>query len=160
MARTRSGPLAAWTAAWVAGRVSLDQVVDAVTGTDAPHEVVALDADTVSLHEVLVAWRRTGMPVRVVLPVPGDVRGLPGPADFRTAALDAGESVHAPGLGIVPQVTEYAPSSNPTSVVWHAYCTEPAPPDPLDLGQAQYELSSAIRECATALIAADVAGAM
>lgn len=163
MARPRSGPLAAWTAAWVAGRVSLDEVVDAVTGTDAAHEVVGSSfsgADTVALREVLVAWRRTGAPVRVVLPVPGDVRGLPGPAEFRTAALDAGEAVHAPGLGLVPHVTEYAPSSNPTSVVWQAYCTEPASPDPLDLAQAQYELSSAIRECATALIAADVAGAM
>jgi hypothetical protein len=160
MGRVRSGPLAAWTAAWIAGRVSLDQAVDAVTGADATHQVIGLDGDASPLREVLVTWRRAGIPVRAVLPVPGDVRGLPGPAPFRAAALEAGESVHAPGLGIVPHVTEYAPSSNPTAVVWHAYPAEAAVPDPLDLPEAQYELSTAIRECASALIAADVAGAM
>lgn len=163
MTRVRSGPLAAWTAAWIAGRVSLDQAVDAVTGQDAVHQVVGLGADVLPLHEVLVVWRRSGSAgasVRAVLPVAGDVRGLPGPAAFRTAALDVGEAVHAPGLGIVPRVTEYSPSSNPTTVVWHAYSTEQAPPDPSSVADAQYELSAAIRECASALIAADVAGAM
>lgn len=163
MTRSRSGPLAAWAAAWIAGRVSLDQAVDAVTGPDAAHRVVGLDAgdgEAVPLQEVLVAWRRAGGPVRAVLPVPGDVRGVPGPAAFRAAALEAGEAAHAGALGIVPRITDYAPSSNPTTVVWHAYQTEPAPADPIEVADAQYELSTAIRECASALVAADVAGAM
>lgn len=158
MTRVRSGPLAAWTAAWVAGRVSLDQVVDAVTGTDAPHQVVGLGPEILPLREVLVAWRRSGEPVRAVLPAAGDVRGLPGPAGFRAAALDAGETVGTATLGIVPDVTDYAPSSNPTAVIWHAYATEPPRPDPLTVADAQYELGATIRECASTLAAADVAG--
>jgi hypothetical protein len=154
----RSGPLVAWTAAWRAGRVSLDQVVDAVTESDAPHRVVGLGADVLPLREVLVAWRRSGDPVLVVLPVAGDVRGVPGPADFRSAALDAGEAVLTPGLGIVPEVTDYAPSSNPSTVIWHAYATEPTPPDPLSVSDAQFELAAAIRDCASALAGAAVSG--
>ena len=48
---------------------------------------------TARCSDLLVAWRRAGAPVRVVLPAPGDVRGLPGPAAFRAAALTAGEAV-------------------------------------------------------------------
>jgi hypothetical protein len=154
----RSGPLAAWTAAWIAGRVSLDEAVDAVTGSDARHQVVGLGPEIVPLREVLITWRRSGESVRAVLPAAGDVRGLPGPAGFRSAALDAGETVGTATLGLVPEVTDYAPSSNPTGVVWHAYATEPPRPDPLTVVDAQHDLVTAIRECASALAAADVAG--
>lgn len=160
MTTVRSGPLAAWTAAWVDGRVSLDQAVDAVTGSDAPHVVSGLGLDVVPLRDVLVSWRRSGGAVTAWLPAPGDVRGVPGPADFRAAAVDAGEAVGVVGLGLVPEITDYAPSSNPTTVVWHAWVTEAPPPDPLDVADAQYDLTTAIRECASALVAADVAGAM
>ncbi|MCU1657322.1 MAG: hypothetical protein JWO57_1978, partial [Pseudonocardiales bacterium] len=95
--RLRSGPLAAWASAWLAGLVASDDVLRAVTAGDAPHQVGGLgtfDAELVPLSEVLIAWRRGGEPVRVVLPVAGDVRGVPGPAEFRSAALEAGEAVH------------------------------------------------------------------
>ena len=51
MPDVRAGALAAWAAAFFAGRVSLDQAADAVTGSDAPHRVnglpgfVTLEAD-------------------------------------------------------------------------------------------------------------------
>ena len=61
-------------------------------------------------------------------------------------------------LGLVPEVTEYYPSSAPPTVVWHAYVIEPAPADYVQLADVQYELTSAIRAAATALLAADVAG--
>jgi hypothetical protein len=155
----RSGVLAAWSAAFFAGRVSLDQVVDAVTGGDAPHAVSGIPVtDAVPLRDVLVAWRRAGGSVRLVLPVAGDVRGLPGPAEFRTAALEQGEGVVGPGLGVVPDVIDYYPSSAPASVTWQAFATEPAPADYVSVPDAQYELTTAIRECASALAAADVAG--
>lgn len=159
----RSGPLAAWACAWISGAVSLDQVVDAVTDADAPHTVTGLpgfESETVGLREVLVAWRRSGAPAAAVLPAAGDVRGVPGPASFRAAALEAGEAAFADGVGIVPEVTEHGPSSAPTTVAWRAFATEPAPPDPLSLSDAQYELSTAIRESASALMAAEVAGTM
>jgi hypothetical protein len=138
--------------------VSLDQAVDAVTAADAPHEVVGLGPEILPLREVLIAWRRSGDPVRAVLPAAGDVRGLPGPAGFRSAALDAGETVGTATLGLIPEITTYTPSSNPTTVVWHAYATEPPRPDPLTVADAQHDLATTIRECATALVAAEVGG--
>jgi hypothetical protein len=157
----RSGPLAAWAAAFFAGRVSLDQAADAVTAADAPHLVGGLpayDVELVPLREVLVAWRRAGGSVRVVLPVAGDVRGLPGPAAFRSAALEHGEAVVGPGLGVVPEAVDHYPSSAPSTVLWQAFAVQPAPVDYLSVADAQYDLTTAVRECASALSAADVAG--
>lgn len=158
MVRLRSGPLAAWTSAWFLGEIGPDEVVDAVTRCDAPHQVSGLALDLVPLREVLGVWRHESAPVRLVLPVPGDVRGVPGPIEFRAAALEAGEAACGGALGIVPEVTEYYPSSAPPTVVWRAFVIDSAPPDHLQVSDVQYELTSAIRETATALAAADVAG--
>jgi hypothetical protein len=98
--------------------------------------------------------------VQVVLPAAGDPRGLPGPDAFRAAALDSGEAVVATGLGAVPEVFDHAPSSAPPTVTWQVHVTTPAPPDYLALGDAQYDLATAIRESAGALARADVAGAV
>jgi hypothetical protein len=96
----------------------------------------------------------------VVLPVAGDVRGLPGPANFREAALDTGEAVIGGGVGVVPEIVDYAPSSAPTTVLWRAFQIEPLPIDHISVTDAQYDLTTAIRDSATALSAADVAGAV
>ena len=158
MPRLRSGQLAAWTSAWCRGDVGPDEVVDATTRDDAAHRVAGLGLDLLPLLEVLPMWRREAAAVRLLLPVPGDLRGVPGPAEFRAAAVEAGEAVFGGSLGLVPEVTDHWPSSAPTSVVWHAFVVEPAPPDHLQLGEVQFELATAIREAATALTAADVAG--
>src|SRR6187402_537858 len=125
---------------------------------DAPHLVSGIALDLVPLLEVLAVWRRSAASVRLVLPVPGDVRGVPGPADFLAAAVEAGEAVYGGELGIVPEVTEYYPSSAPPTVVWHAFVVGAVPPDYVQLSDVQYDLTSAIRDTATALHAADVAG--
>jgi hypothetical protein len=141
--------------------VSVDQAADAVIGADAPHQVGGLpayDVELVPLREVLIAWRRAGDDVRMMLPVAGDVRGLPGPADFRSAALEHGEAVAGAGLGIVPEIVDYAPSSAPTTVLWQAFRIDALPTDYLSVPDAQYELTSAIRDSASALSAAEVAG--
>lgn len=161
MPRLRSGPLAAWSAAWLDGRVASDEVLRATAGGDAPHQVGGLgtfDAELVPLSEVLIAWRHTGGPIRLVLPVAGDVRGLPGPAEFRSAALEAGEAVCNVSLGVVPSVIDHAPSSAPPTVLWQAFQVADAPADFIAVGDAQYELTTTIREAASALSAADVAG--
>jgi hypothetical protein len=158
MTSLRSGVLTAWVAAWFRGDIGPDDVVDAVTGTDAPHLVSGLGLDLVPLRDVLGLWRRENASVRLVLPAPGDVRGVPGPAEFRAAALEAGEAVVGASLGLVPEVTEYWPSSAPPTVVWHAHVTEPAPVDHLQLGEVGFELATAIRETASSLTVADVAG--
>jgi hypothetical protein len=156
---TRCGLLAAWANAFFAGHASVDQVVDEVTGDDAAHQVVGLPglgADAVSLRDLLVSWRRGGEPVRVALPVPGDVRGLCGPAQFRSGALDAGEAAMSAGIGVVPDIVDYSPSSKPTDVTWQAFALEPGPVEHESLADINYELSAAIRDAATALTAAGV----
>jgi hypothetical protein len=158
MTRLRSGPLAAWTSAWFQGELGPDEVIDAVTLDDAPHLVSGIALDLVPLLDVLAMWRRAATSVRLVLPVPGDVRGVPGPPEFIAAAIEAGEAACGGELGIVPEVTEYYPSSAPPTVVWHAYVIGAVPPDYVQLADVQYELTSAIRDAASALAAADVAG--
>jgi hypothetical protein len=153
----RSALLAAWSAAWFAGHLGPDEVIDAVTGGDAPHRVTGL-ADGCTLLDALLACRRSGAVPRVVLPVPGDVRGVPGPTAFRAAALEAGEAVVGAGLGLVPTIVDYSPSSAPSTVTWHAAVIDPVPPDALQLSEVAHDLATAIRECASALAAADVAG--
>jgi hypothetical protein len=155
--RLRSGPLVAWTCAWLAGEAASDDVLRATVGGDAPHHVSGLGDELVPLSEALITWRRRGGPVRLVLPVAGDVRGLPGPAQFRSCALDAGEAVFGGGLGLVPDVVDRHPSSAPPTVTWQAHSVDDPPPDPLSVPEAQRELTEAVREAASALAAADVA---
>jgi hypothetical protein len=156
--RLRSGPLAAWTAAWFQGEIGPDEVVDAVARNDAPHLVSGIALDLVPLRDVLAMWRREVPSVRLVLPVPGDLRGVPGPREFQAAALDAGEAVYGGSLGVVPEVTEHFPSSAPPSVVWHAFVVDQVPPEHMQLADVQHELTVAIRDAATVLATADVAG--
>ena len=158
----RSGTLAAWTSAWLAGVAASDDVLDAVRGHDAPHRIAGLTDEPGTLWDALLVWRKAGTAVRMVAPVPGDVRGVPGPGAFRTAALEACEAVYGGGLGLVPEITDYAPSSAPTTVVWHAFAIEPTSTD-LDLAyvsvsEAQQDLTNAIRETASALTSAAVGG--
>jgi len=159
--RLRSATLAAWCCAWLDGAAASDDVLQAVTGDDAPHLVAGLpDApDVAPLSEVLFALRRSGARMRLVLPVAGDLRGVPGPAEFRTAALEAGEAVVAGAFGLVPDVVEYAPSSAPPTVTWQAFAVELTPPDYLAVADAGQELTTAIRDCTAALTAAEAGGA-
>lgn len=150
--------LAAWGNALLDGAVRPGDLVDAVTRNDAPHRVEGSPSGDGGLLEAILVLRRSQGRARLVLPVPGDVRGVPGPDEFRAFALDAGEAVLVPGVGLVPEVITYEPSSAPPTVTWHVYEIGPIPPDHLDLRQAQFELSESIRDAATALTAADVGG--
>jgi hypothetical protein len=154
----RSGALVAWANAWLAGAVASDEVLRAVTGTDAPHRVAGLGEELVPLSALLIEWRRSGGSLQVGLPVPGDVRGLPGPLGFRAHALEAGEAVFGPSVGAWPEVTDFAPSSASPSVVWQTEPVEESGTEYIDVADAQYELTTAVREAAIALTAADVAG--
>ncbi len=156
----RSGTLAAWTSAWLAdaGAVSADEVIRSVTAGDAPHRVRGLfgsDAEQ-PLSAAVIDWRRRGQPVVLVLPVSGDLRGLPPEADFRTAAFEAGAAVLGGGLGLVPERVEYHPSSAPPSITWHAFDVGSATAEYVGVAEAQYELAEAIRTSAAALSRAGV----
>jgi len=157
----RSGVLAAWTSAWLAGEAAYDDVVARVTGDDEPHRVTGLPSVTT---ETPLGWalpvlrERSPEGVRAVLPVAGDPRGLPRPGPFTTAALEAGEAVVGRGLGLVPRITQHGSAADRTcSVLWTAYeLVEPAP-DPLTVPEAEHDLTAATRDAASALAALDVA---
>jgi hypothetical protein len=156
MGRLRSAALVAWTNAWLVGRTGSDEVIRAATGPDAPHRVAGLSLEPAPLSELLIGWRRTGHRAMLCLPVPGDVRGVPGPVPFRAGALDAGEAAYCGDLGAVPNVVDHFPSSAPTTVTWSVHAVIDARPDVLSVTDAQYELTVAIRQAAGALAAADL----
>jgi hypothetical protein len=174
MSRVRSGLLAAWASAWLVGRASFDDVIDAVTGSDEPHRVVGLAGPDqlpggpddpsggpgVPLGWLLTALRDRGATeVRLVLPVPGDPRGLPEPGPFNTAAVAANEAVLARGLGAVPTLIRHgsAVGSATTSVRWTVHQVGEPAPDPLTVPEAEHDLSAALREATAALVEVDAA---
>ena len=157
MSATHGGPFVAWTSAWMAGSAAYDHVLGCVAGTTV-HDERATGERFRSLGEVLIEWRRLHAGVRLVLPVPGDVRGLGGPDAFRSAALDSGEAVQGGGLGLVPTLIDNSPSSAPPTLVWQLFDIEPVSYDEDSPAEAQQHLAEAIRECAGALAAAQVAG--
>ncbi len=161
----RSGALTAWGNAWLAGLASLDdlltEVADEVCGPGAPH---SLGGESLPLG--LGALRRTGARgLRLVLPVPGDVSGLPGPPSVNADALTAGEAVLVLGadrpLLLVPTVTAHGPpvEGGLESVHWRILSAERLPPPPLPVRAADQELTQAIRETTAELLQLDVARA-
>ncbi|MFD7625390.1 hypothetical protein ACFV7Q_04965 [Streptomyces sp. NPDC059851] len=160
----RSGRLAAWGNALLAGLVSPDEAAMSIVGEDAVHRVAGLpDEDApVGLTLALGRLRRLGVTgLRVALPVPGHPLGLSGPPEFNARALEAGEAVVAVGaaLGLVPEVSEAGPAGDVhVEVVWHCLPVRDAPPaDVPSLGEAERELAEGMREATVVLARLDVA---
>ena len=124
-----SATLSVWANAWLAGKAAPDDVLDALscwapTRSVTAYDAVAAghtglpwpdvhDAGAVSLLQTLrtTAGRTaTGTPsVTVVLPVPGDVRGLTAGTQFERDALAAGEAVivshpNDPGVAVFAHI--------------------------------------------------------
>jgi hypothetical protein len=93
--------------AWAAGRASLDDARDAIVGDDAAHDITGIPG-AVGAQPLIIALgtlrshRATG--AGLALPVPGDLVGLGGPAEFNAEVIDVGEGVVVEGadLGLVP----------------------------------------------------------
>ena len=149
----RCARLAAWGSAWLAGSAGFDQVLDAVTGKG--RHVGGASFDLAGLNPVGVAltdWKRAGTPaLRLVLPVPGDVRGLTGAPAFRARVLDAGQAVYGNDFGVTVLAGRETPSSAGREFVWHRGDYTELPPDPLSLQDAEHDLTEAIRETASDL---------
>jgi hypothetical protein len=128
------------------------------------------DAGAVSLLQTLrtTAGRTaTGTPsVTVVLPVPGDVRGLTAGTQFERDALAAGEAVivshpNDPGVavGLVPEFgydesDDERATPELCALSWTVYSLRGAPVlDRTELGEAEYALRLAVRSAADALTA-------
>ena len=165
-----SATFTVWTSAWLAGAAAPDDVLDALGPWADAHDVQAADADTArvtalpspgepvsSVTFLLAALRRAAPrgPARLVLPVPGDVRGLPGPGHFSQQALAAGEGVlfADAGLGIVPTAVADG------VLRWTVYpVPDPGPPPEfVALNQAERELRDQVRQSASVLTSLGVA---
>jgi hypothetical protein len=179
-----SATLSVWANAWLAGKAAPDDVLDALscwapTRSVTAYDAVAAghtglpwpdvdDAGAVSLLQTLrtTAGRTaTGTPsVTVVLPVPGDVRGLTAGTQFERDALAAGEAVivshpNDPGVavGLVPEFG-YDESEDERAIPelcalsWTVYSLPGTPVlDRTELGEAEYALRLAVRSAADAL---------
>ncbi|KPI17863.1 hypothetical protein OK074_8082 [Actinobacteria bacterium OK074] len=164
LSEPRSGRLAAWGNALLAGVVSPDDAVLAVVGDDAVHRVEGLPGESglVGLTLALGRLRTLGVTgLRVALPVPGHPLGLSGPPEFNARALDAEEAVvcYGAALGLVPEVSEAGPEGDVhVEVVWHVLPVRQAPPaDVPSLGEAERELAEALRDATEVLSRLDVA---
>ena len=161
----RSARLAAWGTAWLQGQASVTAVVHAVTGEDEPHAVESDDllSGVQDLPALLTGLKDAGVPaLRVVLPVPGDPVGLPGPPPFNSAALEAGECVltaGGPAWGAVPEVAEFGSEWEPGwQVTWQLrLVVERRVPPAAGLAEAERALKEGLLVATDALDRLDVA---
>jgi hypothetical protein len=195
--------LSVWANAWLAGKAAPDDVLDSLSVWAPKQSVTAYDAvaaghtglpwpdvhdaGTVTLLQTLRA--AVGRPtstlggpesmrgtINVLLPVPGDVRGLPPGTQFERDALAAGEAViigtplhPATAVGLVPEFSyddaEEAPDyeadfAELCAMTWTVYSLPGVPVlDHYELGDAEYTLRSAVRSAADALGAIGLASA-
>jgi len=169
-----SATFTVWSSAWLAGAAAPDDVLDALGPWAQTHDVVAADAETAHAHSLsapctppgpvtflLAALRRAAPrgPGRVVLPAPGDPRGLPGPGPFSRAAMAAGEGVlfTDAGLGIVPGAVDNRATDQ--VLRWTVYpVVDPGPaPEHVALPQAERDLRDQVRQSASVLTSLGVA---
>ncbi|PRY18046.1 hypothetical protein [Kineococcus rhizosphaerae] len=169
----RSARLAAWGTGVLSASVPLEAAVAAVVRDDEPHTVrfedaalprVAAEPDDVpSLLAGLGGCGATGL--LLALPVPGDPRGLPGPAAVNVAALEAGECVVAEVAGhperwaLVPAVTEFGSAWEPGAfVTWTVRTAAPRrAPESSSVAESERELRVALQTATQALASLDVA---
>ncbi|MFE7712407.1 hypothetical protein ACFU6I_43255 [Streptomyces sp. NPDC057486] len=165
LSEPRSGLLASWGNALLAGLVSPDDAALAIVGEDAVHRVEGLPGEAGPVGLTLALGRLRGLGVtgfRVALPVPGHPLGLSGPPEFNARALEAEEAVIASGApyGLVPEVREAGPAGDlHVEVVWCCLPVREAPPaDVPSLSEAERELAEALRDATATLSRLDVAG--
>lgn len=175
---SRSALLACWGAGVLSGHLSAERAVRAICRDDEPHRVAVeasaaeilgaglngadlVGAGLDGLLQALRGWSTGGL--RLVQPVPGDVLGLPGPAEVNQAALEAGECVltrpPGPALALVPEVTAFGSVYEPGAwVTWRVHAVADRPiGDPGDLAEAELLLREALRKATDELDTLDVA---
>jgi hypothetical protein len=174
-----SATFTVWASAWLVGAAAPDDVLDALVPWADAHDVQAADSDTAqltslpapgapvsSLTFLLAALRRAAAgpgaagPARLVLPAPGDVRGLPGPGVFSSAATAAGEGVLFPDTGLGASGLGIVPTTVAEGVLrWTVYpVPEPGPPPEfVALSHAERDLRDQVRQSASVLTSLGVA---
>jgi hypothetical protein len=152
-----AGRFAVWATAWLTGRCSYDEALDALLGATA-HRVAGLPGtdEAVPLGWALTALRGLGETrFRLVLPVPGDVRGLPRVPGLAALALESGQAAVGDRLALVPEAL------GPEAIAWTAFDltgAEPAaPPVEGTLRSASGRLDLAVGDAARTLVGLDLA---
>jgi hypothetical protein len=152
-----AGRFAVWATAWLGGRTSYDAALDAVLG-DTAHRVAGMPGtdEAVPLGPALTALRSLGeRRFRLVLPVPGDVRGLPAAPGLAAQALDAGQAAVGDRLALVPEPL------GPEVIQWTAFPLDGVPPvaPPVEgsLRAVSGALDLAVGDAARTLAGLDVA---
>jgi hypothetical protein len=162
-----------WLSAWLSGAAAPDDVLDALEPWAEAHDVLTSDEFTAnstglpgptdrptSVTFLLAALRRlrgraVPTPARLVLTAPGDVRGIPGPGPFSTAAIQAGEGLLFAdiGYGLVP-----GPLGGGL-MRWTLYPApdSTAPEEYVPLNEAEHGLRDRVRQSASTLTALGVA---
>jgi hypothetical protein len=152
-----AGRAAVWATAWLTGRASYDAALDALLG-DTAHRVAGLPGtdEAVPLGWALTALRGLGeRRLRLVLPVPGDTRGLPPVPALLALALESGQAAVGERLALVPE------QLGPEAVAWTAFDLTAAPPVPPPvegtLRAVSGELDLAVGDAARTLVSLDLA---
>jgi hypothetical protein len=152
-----AGRFAVWATAWLTGRTAYDEALDALLG-DTAHRVAGLPGtdEAVPLGWALTALRALGeRRFRLVLPVAGDVRGLPRVPGLAPLALESGQAAVGEHLALVPEPL------GPEVVQWTAFALDGVPPAaPLPEGNLRAVsggLDLAVGDTARALAGLDVA---
>ncbi|MER7372903.1 hypothetical protein [Streptomyces lanatus] len=165
LSEPRSGRLASWGNALLAGLVSPDDAALEIVGDDAVHRVEGLPGESAPVGLTLALGRLRTLGVsglRIALPAPGHPLGLSGPPEFNARAMEAEEAVicHGAAFGLVPEVYEAGPDGDVhVEVVWQVLPVREAPPaDVPSLGEAERELAEGLRDATAVLSQLDVAG--
>ncbi|MGH3841755.1 MAG: hypothetical protein ACRDS0_09980 [Pseudonocardiaceae bacterium] len=163
-----SATLTVWASAWLHGCAAPDAVIDGLHTWAGLHEVAAVDETTArqldlpapgeipaSVVGLLAAVRRAGAGGgQLLLPVPGDVRGLPPDGLLAAAALDSGEVAVFTGAELAAVPTAVADGV----LRWTVFADGPLPPAPEPaLPDAEHGLRGAVRQAATTLVELGVA---
>lgn len=156
-----SATLVAWTNAWLAGHIGLDDAADAVEETHGPQLVAGLpgEEDETPLRRALAhAHTRRLARLRLALPATGDPLGLIGPPELNASSIDAGEAVLSEGgfdpIGLVP--AEDRRGSSYVGVRWAVHPARYGTPDTPSLPEAEQQLTVAMRDATQTLLALDV----
>jgi hypothetical protein len=152
-----AGRFAVWATAWLTGRCSYDDALDALVG-DTAHRVTGLPGsdEAVPLGTALSALRGLGeRRFRLVLPVPGDVRGLPAVPGLAALAVESGQAAVGDRLVLVPEPL------GPEVIQWTAFpldgAAPVAPPVEGSLRAVSGALDLAVGDAARTLAGLDLA---
>ena len=158
----RSTRFVVWVRAWRAGLVPFDELAEEIAGDE--EHLVADSPGTwrdVPLAQALPIFAKLHPDdIRLVLPAPGDPRGLSGPGPLTGAAMLAGEVVMTPEFGVVPEVRTHTSGSGVTfeTVLWRVIPTADYKPGfQIGAAEAEQELSVALSEATARLTRLDVA---